>query len=79
MTTLKLDKSNLRDRVFKPLKQLGMVDMLGEDQFTFRSPIYRFIDVFLHIGEQADLDFKDGTEASGKVAFDLPESPDQGA
>jgi chromosome condensin MukBEF MukE localization factor len=44
----------LHEKVLRPLIRYGMVEMVGTDQFRFRSPVYRFVDVCMQFAE-ADL------------------------
>lgn len=54
MTTIGVAQEDLKD-VIRTLKQLGMVDWIDKDQFQFRTPIYRFVDLCLHLANDDDL------------------------
>lgn len=45
-------RETLQDKVLKPMKRLGMLAMVGNDQFHFRAPIYRFIELCMQLGEE---------------------------
>lgn len=42
----------LHEKVFKPMIRFGMLEMIGADQFNFRAPIYRFVELCMRIGQQ---------------------------
>ena len=44
----------LHERILRPLVRYGLSEMVGTEQFRFRSPIYRFVDVCMQFAE-ADL------------------------
>lgn len=70
MSTVNINESNLTEKIFRPLKQLGMLDIISDDRFSFRTPIYRFIDICLHIGEQDNFELQDLSESTEqKEAF----------
>lgn len=56
MTTIDVTEENLKELVLRTLRQLGMLDMISSDQFQFRTPIYRFIDLCLQMAEREELD-----------------------
>lgn len=41
----------LHDKVLRPLVRYGMLEMAGTEQFRFRSPIYRFVDLCMQFAE----------------------------
>lgn len=47
----------LHEKVLRPMARLGMLEMVGTEQFQFRSPIYRFVDLCLQF---ADEDWESG-------------------
>ena len=45
-------RETLYDKVLKPMKRFGMLEMVGTDQFHFRAPIYRFVELCMELGEE---------------------------
>jgi hypothetical protein len=45
--------ATLQSRVLRFLRQLGMIDVLGEDRFTFRPAVHRFLDLFLEYAQES--------------------------
>jgi chromosome condensin MukBEF MukE localization factor len=78
MFTVGVTLDTLQDRVFKPLVRYGMLEMVGAEQFRFRSPIYRFVDVCMQFAD-ADLNVvatADGNELiAGPAAASRADSP----
>lgn len=48
----KVTPETLHEVVLKPMSRFGMLELIGADQFQFRAPIYRFVDLCLAMGEQ---------------------------
>lgn len=51
MFSLDLTSENLRERVLRTMYRLGFVSYVGQSQFRFRSPVYRFVEVCLNYAE----------------------------
>lgn len=49
--TAKVTPDTLYDAVLKPMARFGMLELVGPEQFQFRAPIYRFVDLCLAMGE----------------------------
>lgn len=45
MFSLGIDPENLRERVLRLMSRLGMLSLRGGNQFQFRAPIYRFVEL----------------------------------
>jgi hypothetical protein len=50
--TVGVTPETLYDKVLRPMARYGMLEMIGADQFQFRSPIYRFVDLCLQFAEE---------------------------
>lgn len=57
----------LHEKVLRPLVRYGLSEMVGTEQFRFRSPIYRFVDVCMQFAE-ADLDAVAAADGEEPVA-----------
>lgn len=42
----------LHEKVLRPMARLGMLEMIGSEQFQFRSPIYRFVDLCMQFANE---------------------------
>lgn len=51
MFSLDLTSENLRERVLRTMFRLGFISFVGQSQFRFRSPVYRFVEVCLNYAE----------------------------
>lgn len=45
-------QETLHEKVFKPMIRYGMLEMIGPDQFHFRAPIYRFVELCMQLGQK---------------------------
>ena len=50
-----VNKDNFRKQVIDTLKRLGMIEMLDQNIFQFRSPVYRFIDMCIEFSEREEM------------------------
>ena len=71
MFSLDLTSENLRERVLRTMYRLGFISFVGQSQFRFRSPVYRFVEVCLNYAE---------VESESKVLVELVnDSAEQGS
>lgn len=81
MYQLDLTPENLREKVLRTMNRLGFITLIGQSQFRFRSPVYRFVEVCLNY---ADLDLEepdvvDKATSPGQHAADEATSPEEGS
>jgi hypothetical protein len=50
--TVGVTEETLHEKVLRPMARYGMLEMAGSDQFQFRSPIYRFVDLCLRFADE---------------------------
>ena len=50
--TVGVNQESLHEKVLRPMARYGMLEMLGADQFQFRSPIYRFVDLCMQFSQE---------------------------
>lgn len=43
---------SLYDKVLRPMARYGFLEMIGPDQFQFRSPIYRFVEACMQFAQE---------------------------
>ena len=50
--TFGVTEETLHEKVLRPMARYGMLETVGPDQFQFRSPIYRFVDLCMRFAEE---------------------------
>lgn len=50
-----VSKENFRKQVIDTLKRLGMIEMIDQNVFQFRSPVYRFIDMCIEFSQREEM------------------------
>lgn len=79
MYQLDLTPENLREKVLRTMNRLGFITLIGQSQFRFRSPVYRFVEVCLNFAD-VDLeepDVVDEATSPGQHPADEATSPGQ--
>jgi chromosome condensin MukBEF MukE localization factor len=51
LLTVGVKADTLHDKVLRPMARYGMLEMTGAEHFQFRSPIYRFVEVFMKFAD----------------------------
>ncbi|MGE3241673.1 MAG: hypothetical protein AB7G28_19715 [Pirellulales bacterium] len=50
--SVNVTQETLHEKVFKPMIRYGMLEMVGPDQFHFRAPIYRFVELCMQLAQK---------------------------
>jgi len=50
--TVGVTPETLHEKVLRPMARYGMLEMIGSEQFQFRSPIYRFVDLCMQFANE---------------------------
>jgi hypothetical protein len=52
MGTVGVTSESLGEKIFRPLVRMGMIEMVSAEQFQFRSPVFRFVDLCIQYADQ---------------------------
>ena len=63
MSDAGIRKETLQKQVLDTLKKIGMLEMVGPNQFLFRSPIFRMIDLCVEFAEREDMTPSDAADS----------------
>lgn len=67
-------KELLYERFFHPLMRMGVLEMIGSEQFQFRSPIFRFVDLCMQYAHQ---DLATATDGKAKAVSSVVAAEDE--